>query len=154
VLPIQEYLARVEWLGRRGDPLAYAPHLRTAPLAGQAPKRVLVQLAWGDGVVPNPTTGALVRAGQLADVTALLRADRLGDGVPAELAEPHTFLLRVRAPGVIGAVARAAQEQVARFFTDDGRSIWTPEGATLPDSVFEVPAPAIPDWLPPESARR
>ena len=153
-LPIQDYLARVEWLGRRGDPLAYAPHLRTAPLAGQAPKRVLVQLAWGDGVVPNPTTGALVRAGQLADVTALLRADRLGDGVPAEFAEPHTFLLRVRAPGVVGAVARAAQEQVARFFRDDGRSIWTPEGATLPDSVFEVPAPAIADWLPPEPARR
>jgi hypothetical protein len=136
-LPLQEFLARAEWLGRRGDPLAYAPHLRVAPLAGQAPKRVLVQFARDDGVVPNPTTAALVRAGQLAEATALLRPDRLGEEMPRELAEPHAFLLRIRAPGVAGAVARAAQEQVARFFLDEGRSIWTPASPALPFGVFE-----------------
>jgi hypothetical protein len=138
-LAVQEYLARAEWLGRRGDALAFAPYLRTAPLQGREPKRVLVQLAWGDGVVPNPTSAALVRAGQLADATAVFRADRLPPGTPSELAEPHGFLLRVAAPGAVGAAARAAQEQVARFFTAGGRDIWRPVGPAVPDDLFEVP---------------
>jgi Bacterial Ig-like domain len=147
-LTIQEYLARVEWLGRRGDPLAYARHLRVAPLAGQREKRVLLQVAWGDGVVPNPTTAALVRVGQLGEMTSLLRADRVADAVPAELAEPHGFLLRAGAGGVVGAIARAAQEQVARFFRADGERVWDPDEAEPPpfrEPLFEVPASAIPD---------
>src|SRR5262249_6232177 len=71
-LAIQEYLARVEWLGRRADPVAYARHLRRSPLPGLEPARVLVQYALGDRVVPNPTTATLVRAGELGDCTVLL----------------------------------------------------------------------------------
>src|SRR6185295_1679018 len=33
-LAIQEYLARVEWLGRRADPVAYARYIRRSPLPG------------------------------------------------------------------------------------------------------------------------
>ena len=150
-LAVQEYLARVEWLGRRGDPLAYARHLRVAPLGGRSPKRVLVQFAWGDRVVPNPTTSALIRAGHLTDVTVLVRHDRLVDGLPKELAEPHPFLLRIAAPGVTGALARAAQEQVARFFRAGGETVWSPDddGPTPPLGVrvFEVPARSLPDRL-------
>jgi Fe-S-cluster-containing hydrogenase component 2 len=149
-LGIQEFLARAEWLARRGDPLAYARHLRVAPLAGQEPKRVLIQFATGDRVVPNPTTAALMRAGQLLDATALLRYDRIADGLPAELAEPHGFLLRTGAPGVAGALARVAQEQVARFFASDGETIWDPDQAEpppFPQPLFEVPASAVPERL-------
>ena len=147
-LAVQEHLARVEWLGRRGDPVAYARHLRLAPLPGVEPKRVLVQFAWGDRVVPNPTTSTLVRAGDLADATALLRYDRLAGVVPDDHAEPHGFLLRVGAPGVAGALARAAQEQVARFFLAAGAVIWNPDDAEPPpftEPVFEVPAASLPE---------
>ncbi len=149
-LAIQEYLARTEWLARRGDPLAYARYLRVAPLPGQEPKRVLVQLASGDRVVPNPTTTALVQAGQLADTATLLRNDRLAGALPKELGDPHAFLLRITAPGVAGAVARAAQEQVARFFQSDGTSLWDLKrsvSAPSGEPVFEVPAAVLPRQL-------
>jgi len=149
-LAIQEYLARVEWLGRRGDPLAYARHLRAAPLGNQPPKRVLVQLAWGDRVVPNPTTSALVRAGHLADAAVLVRYDRVVDRLPAALLEPHGFLLRVGAAGAAGTLARLAQEQVARFLRSRGEAVWNPdEGPELPlgAHVFEMPAQGLPDRL-------
>jgi len=149
-LAIQDYLARAEWLGRRGDPVAYARHLRLAPLPGLEPKRVLVQFAWGDRVVPNPTTSTLVRAGHLADATALLRYERVAAAVAKEAAEPHGFLLRIRAPGVAGALARAAQEQVARFFLADGAAVWNPDTTVPPlfaEPVFEVPAGSLPEQL-------
>jgi dienelactone hydrolase len=147
-LAIQDFLARAEWAQRRADPVAYARHLRAAPLPGLARKRVLVQLAWGDRIVPNPTTAALVRAGQLEDATVLLRYDRVVDQVPRRLTEPHGFLLRVEAPGVAGALARAAQEQVARFLTGEGGAVWNPDDATPSPAgqpVFEVPAQRLPD---------
>ena len=101
-LAIQEYLARVEWLGRRADPVAYARHLRRSPLPGLEPARVLVQFALGDRVVPNPTTAALVRAGELGDRTVVVRTDRVARAAGAEWRDPHGFLLAVRAPGLVG----------------------------------------------------
>ena len=118
-LAIQDYLARVEWLGRRADPVAYARHLRRSPLPGLEPARVLVQWALDDRVVPNSTTAALVRAGELGDRTVLVRSDRIARAAGADW-EPHGFLLAVRAPGLFGKVALAAQEQLARFLRDDG----------------------------------
>jgi hypothetical protein len=147
-LAIQEYLARAEWLARRGDPVAYARHLRSVPLPGVGKKRVLVQLAWGDGVVPNPTSVTLVRAGQLGDATTLLRYDRVAERVLPELREPHPFLLRIAAPGVAGAIARAAQEQAARFLADDDGPAWDPDQAEpspFGAPLFEVPAERLPD---------
>ena len=128
-LGIQEFLARAEWLGRRGDPVAYARHLRRAPLPGLEPARVLVQFALDDRVVPNPTTAALVRAGELADRTVLVRTDRVVRAAGTEWPDPHGFLLTVRAPGLIGKVTLAAQEQLARFLRDDGEDVWTPDRA-------------------------
>ena len=147
-LAIQDYLARAEWLGRRGDPVAYARHLHAAPLPGVAPGTVLVQVAAGDGVVPGPTSATLVRAGGLADHTVLLRYDRVRPALAPEWREPHGFLLQALAPGPAGALARAAQEQVARFFRADGAEVWNPDDATPPpfrERVFEVPAVRLPD---------
>lgn len=111
---------------------------------------MLLQFAWGDRVVPNPTTSALIRAGQLTDATALLRYDRIVDTLPHELADPHPFLLRLGAPGAAGAVARAAQEQVARFFASDGATVWDPDRAVPPpftEPLFEVPPATLPEQL-------
>jgi hypothetical protein len=142
-LAIQEFLAQAEWLGRRADPVAYARHLRQAPLPGLEPARVLVQWALGDRVVPNPTTGALVRAGELTDRTVVVRSDRVVRASGAEWPDPHGFLLSVRAPGLVGKVALAAQEQLARFLRDDGEAIWTPADLSPPGAdgtLFESPA--------------
>ena len=137
-LAIQEYLARVEWLGRRADPVAYARHLRRAPLPGIDPAHVLVEYALGDRVVPNPTTAALVRAGALGDRTVVVRTDRVVRASGAEWPDPHGFLLAVRAPGLVGRVAMLAQEQVARFLKDEGETVWVPESLSSagPDSRF------------------
>jgi hypothetical protein len=137
-LAIQEYLARVEWLGRRADPVAYARHLRRSPLPGLEPARVLVQFALGDHVVPNPTTAALVRTGELGDRTVVVRTDRVARAAGVEWRDPHGFLLAVRAPGLVGRVAQVAQEQLARFLRDDGEVVWTPSGLSFagPDERF------------------
>jgi hypothetical protein len=143
-LAVQEYLARVEWLGRRADPVAYARHLRRAPLPGLEPARVLVQFALGDRVVPNPTTATLVRAGELGDRTVLVRTDRVALAAGAEWRDPHGFLLAVRAPGLIGRVATLAQEQLARFLRADGERVWTPSGLSSvgPDDRYLEGPPA------------
>jgi hypothetical protein len=99
-------------------------------------------------VVPNPTSATLVRAGQLGEATTLLRYDRVAARVPPELSDPHAFLLRLAAPGVVGAIARAAQEQVARFLADDASPPWDPDRADPPpfgEPLFEVPAARLPD---------
>jgi hypothetical protein len=144
-LAIQEYLARVEWLGRRGDPVAYARHLRRSPLPGLDPARVLVQFALGDRVVPNPTTAALVRAGELGDRTVFLRSDRVARASGVDWRDLHGFLLAVQSPGLVGRVALAAQEQLARFLRDEGEVVWTPSGlspAGSDDRLLEGP-PAV-----------
>jgi hypothetical protein len=139
---IQEHLARVEWLGRRADPVAYARHLRRSPLPGLEPARVLVQWALDDRIVPNPTTATLVRAGELGDRTVLVRSDRITRAAGVDW-EPHGFLLAVRAPGLLGRVALAAQEQLARFLREDGEAVWVPSGlspAGAGEPLLEGPA--------------
>jgi len=96
--------------------------------------------------VPNPTTAALVRAGELGDRTVVMRADRVARAAGADWPDPHGFLLAVRAPGLVGRVARAAQEQLARFLRDEGEAVWIPSGlspAGSDDRLLEGP-PAVP----------
>src|SRR5262249_58014556 len=70
---IQGEIERSEWAGQSGAPVAYAPHLRKAPLAGVLAKRLLFTFAQGDPVVQNASTGDLLRAGDLADRTIYFR---------------------------------------------------------------------------------
>jgi hypothetical protein len=114
---IQEYLARSTWLSRPGSPETFAPLIR--------PERVLVQVAFGDQTVPNPTSYTLVDAGNLWSRTSLYRNDKATPPLP----NPHSFLLVLTHPS-----ASQGQAQVAAFL---GRGqVIDPDGA---GPVWEVP---------------
>ncbi|MBI4608996.1 MAG: hypothetical protein HY726_08310 [Candidatus Rokubacteria bacterium] len=140
-IAVQEFLDRAEWLSQPGNPVAYALHLKLAPLAGNGPKAVLYQLAVGDRTVPNATTLNILRAGDLLSSTSAFRHDRIADQLGDTLQDPHAFLTWTWLPSVAG-IGRAAQEQVARFFLSRGARIehpdfFDPKPHGVP--VFEVP---------------
>lgn len=132
-LDIQTFFDRGEWLGQSASPVAFAPYLKQAPLAGVPAKAVLYQVASGDVTVPNPTTANILSAGLLWEATSLYRHDAAMPGLPARLRDPHGFLVWTTFPEV-EAIARAAQEQVARFFLSAGERI------ERTHERFEVPA--------------
>jgi hypothetical protein len=113
--------------------VAFAPYLKQAPLVGVPAKAVLYQVASGDATVPNPTTANILRAGALWNATSLYRHDPGMPGLPPRLRDPHGFLVWTAVPEV-AAIARAAQEQVARFFLSAGERI------ERTHERFEVPA--------------
>ncbi|MGY1718171.1 Ig-like domain-containing protein [Blastococcus sp. SYSU DS0552] len=118
-LAIQDYLAKATWLTRPGSPETFAPLIRH--------DRVLVQVAFGDQTVPNPTSYTLVDAGDLWSRTSLFRND---EATTAAL-NPHGFLLDVARFPV---AAMQAQGQVAAFL---GRGeVVDPD---LDGPVWEVP---------------
>ena len=124
-MAIGDYLARVTWLTRSGNPETYAPLLRATPPAGAA-KQVLFQVALGDQTVPNPTSSTLLAAGGLFDRASLYRNDK----TPQSTANPHGFLLNPSFP----AAFLPGQTQVVTFLTT-GQTI-DPDG---PGNVWEVP---------------
>ncbi|MGY1665141.1 Ig-like domain-containing protein [Geodermatophilus sp. SYSU D00696] len=114
---IQEYLARSTWLSRPGSPETFAPLIE--------PERVLVQVAFGDQTVPNPTSYTIVDAGDLWSRTSVYRNDRATPPLP----NPHSFLLVLPHPS-----APQGQAQVAAFL---GRGeVVDPDGG---GTVWEVP---------------
>lgn len=132
---IQEVLDNTEWAGQSGNPVAYAEHLRTAPLAGVPAKSILLQFARGDKTVPNPTTTAILRAGGLADRATLFRNDLAFAANPATPKNPHTFLTSIATPSV-AAFALAGQDQLAQFLASGGTVTLDPDG---PGPFFETP---------------
>ncbi len=132
-LAIQAYLDRAEWLQQGADPSAFAPYLRTAPLTAAGPRPVLVQMAVGDRTVPNPTTEQIIRAGDLQALLSTYRHDTVVATLPERFRNPHGFMTWTGFAEV-AAIARAAQEQVVRFFLSDGRRI------ERTDDRFDVPA--------------
>jgi hypothetical protein len=133
-MAIQEEIERIEWAGQSADPVAYAPHLRKDPLAGNAAKPVLYSFANGDWTVPNPTTSAILRAGGLADRATLFRFDLAYAQNPAIGTNPHGFL-RNLSPAGIGP-ALQGQEQIAAFLGSDGQVTIDPDG---PGPLFQTP---------------
>jgi hypothetical protein len=117
---IQEGLARVRWIQRSGGPEAYAP-----ALIGD--RRILVQVAFGDRTVPNPTSAILIRAGRLEAQTALFRNDRTATAGR----DPHGFLL----DPAFGRQRAVAQDQVLDLLLGD--RITDPDGRR--GRVWEVP---------------
>ena len=113
---IQEFMARINWIDRSGSPEAYAPLVRG--------RRVLVQAAYGDHTVPNPTTGFLVRAGGLLRRTTIYRNDQ----TTSSGLNPHGFLTDPRIAG-----HAAAQAQAVEFLASGGTRVVNPGGP------FEVP---------------
>src|SRR5205823_3056264 len=91
-IAIQEVIERAEWLG--GSPAAYAPYLRRSPLPGVPVRPMLIQLGKGDQQIPNPSTAAMLRAGDLADRATFYRHDLAYAADPTRMKDPHTFLIR------------------------------------------------------------
>jgi hypothetical protein len=52
-MAIQEVVENTKWVGRSGDPVAYAPHIRKTPLPGVPAKSVIYQFAKGDETGPR-----------------------------------------------------------------------------------------------------
>ena len=129
-MAIQDYLARVTWLTRSGNPETYAPLLRATPPAGAAAKEVLFQVAFGDQTVPNPTSSTLLAAGGLFDRASLYRNDKTPQPQPQPPPNPHGFLLNP----FFAAGFLPGQAQVVTFLTT-GQTI-DPDG---PGTVWEVP---------------
>jgi hypothetical protein len=117
-LAIQDYLAQATWLARPGSPETFSPLIPD--------EKVLVQVAFGDQTVPNPTSYTLVAAGGLFERTSVFRNDKTATaGV-----NPHGFLLFGSGP-VPGAQGQA---QVAAFL--GAGQVVDPDG---PGDVWEVP---------------
>ncbi|MEO7335432.1 MAG: Ig-like domain-containing protein [Caldimonas sp.] len=134
-----------EWVQQSGNPVSYAGAIRKQPYAGNAPKPVIVQFAKGDGTVPNPTTTALLRAGDLADRAMFFRNDLAyaltGGAIPKN---PHTFLTNIGSTSS-APFAIAAQTQIARFFKSFGTLVIDPDDA---GPIFEMPIqPPLPESL-------
>jgi hypothetical protein len=123
-----------EWAQNAGNPVAYAEHI-TAP--------VILQFARGDKTVPNPTTSAIIRAGNLAGRSTLFRNDLAFAANPGFGKNPHTFLTNIGTP-VQAPVALAAQGQMATFFVSDGATVIDPDGAGV---LFETPTSMVPEDL-------
>jgi len=117
-LEIQAGFENYEWVSQAGSPLAYAPHLRRAPLRGLPTKSVLYEIAKGDQSAPNPTTTAILRAGQLADRCVYYRHDLAWlarSEFPGLLKNPHGF-----AGLAFGPIALTAQAYAGAFFASNG----------------------------------
>lgn len=120
---IQQEIDRLEWAMQPSNPVAYAPHLRKQPLAGVAARPVLFMFSKGDKSVPNPTTTAILRAGDLADRTLYFRYDlALANGLPHfPNDDPHP------------ATNAGA---IAAFLASDGTNTVDPDG---PGPIWEQP---------------
>jgi hypothetical protein len=90
--------------------------------------------------MPNPTTTAILRAGDLADRTTFYRHDLAPAALPDD---PHGFLTAAAGKGqlVFGAIALGAQEQIATFFGSNGTTIIRPEPAGLLEVPIALPLP-------------
>jgi hypothetical protein len=150
---IQQVIDNGEWALQAGDPVAYVTHIRENPLDGVLPKSVIVQFANGDRVVPNPTTTAILRAGNLADRATFVRTDLVFSRNPTFPNDPnlypHVFLLNPNAMNMnVRAISLKAQQQIATFFASDGTQVIDPDDVppTLSVPIFEVPiVPPLPD---------
>ena len=80
---IADLLDRTEWVQQSANPAALAPHVEHP---------IIVQFAKGDMTVPNPTTTAILRAGNLAGRATYFRNDIAGPGGTQLYPNPHTFL--------------------------------------------------------------
>ncbi len=134
-MAIQQLLERNEWVQQSGNPVSYASYIRKNPLRGNAPKPVIVQFAKGDTVVPNPTSTAIVRAGDLADRVTYFRNDLAYAANNAVGKGPHTFLTNI-GNAATAPYAVAAQAQIAVFFASNGALVIDPDGA---GPFFETP---------------
>ena len=108
--------------------------------------------------MPNPTTTALLRAGDLADRATYFRNDLFIAALSADptvsavvvsaLKNPHTFLTNIQLPAS-APIALAAQQQIAAFFASDGTLTLDPDGGgPLVEVPIRGPLPETLGFLP------
>lgn len=153
-----------DWLNMPGDPLAYAPHLKTGPLAGAAPGHTLFQFGYGDLEIPNPTQSAVIRAANAQNDSWFFRFDTAvqpqldpqlltltypGVGFPIL---PHRILSNPTVfdvPDEMG-ITTAVQQQIAAYFMSGGASNPDPNsyltGIFAGTQLFQIPA-VLPESL-------
>jgi hypothetical protein len=143
-MELQDLTEQLEWASQVGNPVAYAPYIRKAPLKGNPVKLVIYQIAKGDMTVPNPTNTAILRAGDLQDRATYYRSDlafAMGSGVR----NPHTFLTNIAGSPLAAENALRAQAQIAVFFASGAALTIDPDGA---NPLFETPiVPPLPEGL-------
>ncbi len=149
-MAIQEVIDNQEWVSLSGDNLGYVSHLRKDPLPGVPAKSVLFVFAKGDYNVPNPTTTALLRAGDLADRATFYRNDRAFAEEPRIPKNPHTFVNGIMRPDIPlwFAIALGAREQAATFFESHGTVIICPEPARFFECPIKGPLPEGLNYIP------
>jgi hypothetical protein len=147
-----------DWVGMLGDPLSYAPHLKTSPLAGVPAKSILFQFGFGDLEVPNPTESAVIRAASAESTAWFFRFDIAGLQIDPELLTvtmpavapfpilPHRILANptIFEYGYETPLSIAEQKQAASYFASGGASNPNPNpflsGEYAGDTLFEIPA--------------
>jgi dienelactone hydrolase len=157
-LAVQAAFEAADWLGMLGDPLAYAPHLKSSPLLGVPAKSTFFQYSWGDLEEPNPANSALIRAAGGEDSSWLFRSDWAARSHPEILGIvspdfplpifPHRILSN---PTIFdndkaaeASIALAEQQATAAYFTSDGQTVPDPNQYLTPPfagtPLFEQPA--------------
>lgn len=146
-MAIQALLENMEWVSQASSPVAFARHLRKAPLRGVPAKSVIYQFARGDLGAPNPNTTAILRAGDLADRTLYYRHDLARAEIPSLPLSAHMFMVSL---GVVAFrdIALAAQAQIATFFASNGETIIHPEPARFFEVPIQGPLPEELNYLP------
>ena len=104
-----------------GDPVAYAMHLQEQPLQGVPAKPLILQFAKDDKIHPNPTTTAMLWAGDLAEQATFYRNDLALAIDPAAVPkDPHIFLYFNNLPFSLSplllGIALGAHGQMAEFY--------------------------------------
>ncbi|MGI8988905.1 MAG: alpha/beta hydrolase family protein [Bryobacteraceae bacterium] len=121
-IDIQNFFDFAEWYESPGDPIPFAPHLRSSTLPNVPIKNVLWQEAKGDKTVPNPASSNLVGSANMQDSLVYFQNDVARAVAPDLSTNPHTFLTNLDSiPGA--AIALAAQAQIAEFLKSDGKTI-------------------------------
>lgn len=154
-IAIQNVFDTLEWLGNSGDPIAFAPHLQTSPLAGVASRPVLVQFAREDMTVTNPANSMLIRAGGLQSSTWEYRHDLARAKAPDLPQDPHPYLVlfvslgggTIQLPGLDAlSISLDTQGQMAAFLASDGQS--APDPNQLSKVLFGINLFQVPSSLP------
>jgi len=157
-LDIKAAFETAEWLNVPGDPLSFAAHLKSKPLADMAPKQTMFQFGYGDLEVPTPMNSRVIQAANAVFSSWYFRFDRAAALHPELLGVtyagvgfpilPHRILSNptIFDPALAAetTIALAEQKQVASYFAADGKSNPDPnqflEGGPYSGvRLFEVP---------------
>jgi hypothetical protein len=142
---IQRVVDGIVWVGQYASPVAFAPLVRRAPLAGVPARPFLLQYPRGDQTVPNPITADLIRAGDFfADRVSFYRHN-LNFGLPGVQADPHAYFTTINAANTnYYRVMLGAQHQVATFFESDGATVTRPTPTNLWETPISLPCRKTP----------